>query len=144
MEQFARMLELTPLIILKICLMNTSLHECYLIYLLSYSSKRGKGGTKRLGLRKGASQKTYLQLHSQLLPKLHWKQKQKNKQTKNIAEHSTKIQKTSTHIHTPKTSYIAPNKQHLTAQRKAFPSVIDNKLNSIWKVYFHKKSIRMS
>ena len=38
---------------------STSYRDIYFIYLLSYSSKRGKGGTKRLGLHKGASQKTY-------------------------------------------------------------------------------------
>jgi len=37
------------------------MHTIY-FYLLSYSSKRGKGGTKRLGLHKGASQKLFIYL----------------------------------------------------------------------------------
>ena len=73
-------------------------HQVIFYLLIIYSSKRGKGGTKRLGLHKGASQKTYIQLHSQMLPKL-----QNKTHTKKLkhTEQSTKIQKTtSTHTHT--------------------------------------------
>jgi len=102
----------------------------HFIYLLSYSSKRGKGGTKRLGLHKGTSQKTYIQLHSQKLPKL---QNKTQKKTYRTFYKNTENNKYS-HTHT-KNKLHSTNKITFDSSTK---SVIDNKLNGI---LFHMKGI---
>jgi len=71
-------------------------HFLFIFYYLIHP--KGKGGTKRLGLHKGASQKNKnMQLHSQMVA---WTTKQNKKNIQNILQKYTENNKY-THIHTP-------------------------------------------
>jgi len=77
--------------------MGLNLFYLFNYLLLPYSSKRGKSGTKRLVLHKGTSQKTYIQLHSQMLPKLQNKTKQNKKKNRTFYKNTENNKYSHTH-----------------------------------------------